>query len=175
MHVTLRGPVVVLLLATAAAASAHRAPGTLSTIAFNAHSGRVEIVHRLHLHDAALGVGSVIDDPFLQLDNLESQARVALYVEERFTIRSGDTLLPLELVGAEIAGDYLMVYQEHAGRLPRRISVRDDILRDAFSGQVNQVNIDDAGTVHTLTFQGDDEWQSFEFRRPAADAARGSR
>jgi len=160
--------VLFVTMAAAATAVAHRATGTLSTIEFNPQTGNVEIVHRLHLHDAVRGVGNVIGEPFLQLDTLESRARVALYVEERFAIRSDNRTLPLTTIGAEIAGDYLLVYQEHEGRLPTRISVRDDILRDAFQGQVNQVNITDAATVRTLTFAGDDRWLAFDFRR--ADA-----
>ncbi|MDZ7644325.1 MAG: DUF6702 family protein [Woeseiaceae bacterium] len=160
---------VLALVAAAATAVAHRAPGSLSTVEFNPQTGSVEIVHRLHLHDAALGVGNVIDEPLLRLDTLESRARVALYVEQRFAIRSDDEPLPLVTIGAEIAGDYLLVYQEHAGRLPARIAVRDDILRDAFDGQVNQVNIADADTVRTLTFAGDDRWKDFEFRRADPD------
>lgn len=160
-------PVVLLLLLCAALpAAAHRAPGSLSTIEFNAHTGMLEIVHRLHLHDAELGVASVLRDPGLSMSKLESRARVALYVEERFRIMIGEAELGLRIVGAEISGDYLMVYQERNGPLPAVVRIRDDILRDAFQGQINQVNITDGDVVRTLTFSANDEWHSFEFRSP---------
>ncbi|ANO49975.1 DUF6702 family protein [Woeseia oceani] len=152
---------IVLLLALLPA-GAHRAPGSLSTIDFNAATGMLEIVHRLHLHDAEIGVAAVLDDPRFSLSQLESRARAALYVEERFQIMSDDAVIGLRLVGAEIAGDYLMVYQERNGPLPAKIRVRNDILRDAFEGQINQVNIASGTTVRTLTFANDDVWHTFE-------------
>lgn len=155
--------VLIVLLLALLPAAAHRAPGSLSTIDFNAATGMLEIVHRLHLHDAEIGVAAVLDDPQLSLSQLESRARVALYVEERFQIMSGDAVIGLRLVGAEIAGDYLMVYQERNGPLPAKIRIRDDILRDAFEGQVNQVNIANGAAVRTLTFATDDVWHTFEF------------
>lgn len=161
---------LLLLLCAALPAAAHRAPGSLSTIDFNAHSGMLEVVHRLHLHDAEIGVATVLNDPSLSLSQLESRARVALYVEERFQIMSGNAVLGLRLVGAEISGDYLMVYQERNGPLPAVVRVRDDILRDAFQGQINQVNIADGSTVRTLTFSADEVWHTFEFRSAAVSA-----
>lgn len=152
-------------------AAAHRAPGSLSTISFNPQTGMTEVVHRLHLHDAELGVAAVLDDASLSLSRLESRARVALYVEERFRLQAGGAELALNTIGAEISGDYLFVYQERRGELPGRYAVRDDILRDAFEGQVNQVNIDTNGVVRTLTFTGDDRWVAFDATAPLPDDA----
>ena len=153
----------VLIMCAALPVAAHRAPGSVSTIEYNRHTGMLEVIHRLHLHDAEVGVAAALDDPSLSLSTLESRARVALYVEERFQIQSDGAQLGLALVGAEIAGDYLLVYQERRGELPRQISVRDDILRDAFPAQINQVNISDGDRVRTLSFSGDDTWRQFEF------------
>lgn len=162
------GAGVLLLALAATVAHAHRAPGSLTTIEFNESTDKVEVVHRLHSHDAELGVGKVIGDPRLRATDLESRAKIALYVEAHFAIRAGGEILPLELVGAEVAGDYLLVYQEREGRLPARIAVRDDILRDAFPGQVNQVNVTDGELVRTLAFAGDDEWHEFAYGNRAA-------
>jgi hypothetical protein len=67
--------------------------------------------------------------------------------------------LELDLVGAELDGEFVLVYQELGGELPDVIAVRNDILRDVLPAQVNHVNIAVGGEVRTLTFQGDDEWQ----------------
>jgi hypothetical protein len=159
---------ILFALLAVATADAHRAPGSLTTIEFNARSGQVEIVHRLHRHDAELGVGNIVGEPALSLNELRSRAQLALYVEERFRITADGEDLPLDLVGTELAGDYLLVYQERARALPPRIAVRDDILRDAFPTQVNQVNITDGEEVHTLTFAGDDVWHEYAFKAPTA-------
>lgn len=154
---------VLLALLAAVPTAAHRAPGSLSTIEWNAATGRTEIIHRLHSHDAELGVGEVLRLSQLSVQTIEGRAHIALYAEERFVIEDETGALALELVGAELAGDYLLVYQERAGRLPARIRLRDDLLRDVFPEQVNQVNIDDGGSVRTLVFSGDTEWLGFEF------------
>lgn len=142
---------------------AHRAPGSLTTVEWNEQTGRTEIVHRLHSHDAELGVGELLDQPGLSVLSLEGRATIALYVEERFAILGEGRRLPLDLVGAELVADFLLVYQEWPDRLPTAVKVRNDILRDAFPAQVNEVNLAHRGVVRTLKFSGDDTWRDFEF------------
>lgn len=149
-------------MALSATAVAHRAPGSLSTIEFNPRTGNTEVVHRLHSHDAELGIGAVIDRNDLSVLSLEDRALIALYVEERFLIESEEGPLHLSLVGAELAADYLLIYREMVGKLPDVIRVRDDVLRDVFPEQINQVNIDTDGSVQSLVFANDDGWRRFE-------------
>ena len=148
-------------LATATYAPAHRAPGSLTSIEWNAQSGKTEIVHRLHSHDAELGVGEITGVGDLSVLTLEGRATIALYVEERFAIASGGKRLSLDLLGAELVADHLLIYQERPGQLPESIRVRDDILRDVFPAQINQVNIARNGVIRTLAFTGDDTWHDF--------------
>jgi hypothetical protein len=153
------------LMLAVAPASAHRMPGSLTTIKKNPTSGTIEVIHRLHTHDAELGMMTVLNDRTVTLDALADRARLALYVEERFVVAGvvdGERgrPLPLELIGAEVDGEFVLVFQEYAGPLPAVVAVRDDILRDVFPGQINHVNIAIGGTVHSVTFQGDDEWQT---------------
>jgi len=160
-----RAIVAVAMLGFALSVFAHRAPGSLSTIKWNAASGRTEIVHRLHSHDAELGVGAVIERPDLSVLDLAGRAYIALYVEERFLMADAEGELELSLVGAIIEGDHILVYQEYAGRLPNTIRIRDDILRDAYPTQVNQVNIEDGDATHSLVFANDDEWHRYKMRQ----------
>ncbi len=151
------------MLCIAALSFADRQPGSLSTIKTNLGTGNIEIIHRLHTHDAELGIISALGDKSLTLDKLVGRAKLALYVEERFIVaalndESIGAPLDLELIGAELDGEFVLVYQEFKGELPPRIAVRDDILRDVFAEQVNHVNIATGGVVHSLTFQGDDKW-----------------
>lgn len=67
--------------------------------------------------------------------------------------------LALRLIGAEVDGEFVLVYQEFTEELPARFAVRNDILRDVFPEQINHVNIAMGGEVHSLTFRGDDDWQ----------------
>ncbi len=149
-------------VAAAASASAHRSKSALTTIERNPVSGRIEIVHSLHWHDAELGLAESTGIARLSLTTVESQARLALYVEERFGLADAKTsqVLPLELVGAEVSGDYVMVYQELAADLPAALAVRHDVLRDVFPEQVNQVNLLQASKVRSLVFTGQDTWKT---------------
>lgn len=154
-----------MLMAIAFTSAAHREPGSLTTIAWNETAGKTEIIHRLHAHDAELGIGTVLNMPDLSVLDLEGRANIALYVEERFHIGSGNVELALDLIGAELAGDHILIYQEHTGRLPAKIRIRDDILRDAYPAQINQVNIKDGNTTHSLVFAGDDQWRAYNFQK----------
>jgi len=145
-------------------ALAHREPGSLTSIDWNEIANKTEIVHRLHSHDAELGIGAVLDMPDLSALDIEGRAYIALYVEERFLIEDDDGELDLELIGAELAGDHVLVYQERSGHLPDKVRIQDNILRDAYPDQVNQVNIEDGNAIHSLTFADDGEdWQVYEF------------
>lgn len=126
---------------------------------------RIEIIHRLHSHDAELGLAAVLGERGISLETLVGRAQLALYVEERFgvaPIENGKVgpRLPLELIGAELDGEFVLVYQEFAGELPAGIVIRDDILRDVFPDQVNHVNVATGGEVRSVTFSEDDEWQT---------------
>ena len=154
----------VALLCITPASFAHRAPGSLTTISWNAVSGRTEVVHRLHTHDAETAVGAFLGVTGLSVGEVEGRAHIALYVEQHFEMKyeAGDNIR-LELLGAELSGDYILVYQESTIRLANNIKIRDDILREAFPAQFNQVNIEDGDRVHSLIFTKDDTWLSYRF------------
>lgn len=105
----------------------------------------------------------MIGEANLSALTLEGRAHIALYVEERFALRREGERLPLDLLGAEVVADYLLVYQEYPEPLSGDIEFRDDILRDVFPAQVNQVNITHDAVVRTLMFAGDDAWHEFDF------------
>jgi len=152
------------MLCIAALSCADRQPGSLSTIKMSPTSGNIEVIHRLHNHDAELGIIAIHGDRSLTLDKLVGRAKLALYVEERFIVAevAVDGIgapLDLELIGAELDGEFILVYQEFRGKLPVNIAIRNDILRDVFPEQINHVNIAVGGEVRSLTFKGDDDWQ----------------
>jgi len=164
-----RQPTVLCLLfaiglLSTIAANGHRMPGSLSTIKRNTETGSIEVIHRLHNHDAELGVVTVSGDRSQTLDQLVGRARLALYVEEKFSLANvtDDAVgapLDLTLIGAELDGEFVLVFQELAGELPPAVAVRNDILRDVFPSQVNHVNIATGDTVRSLTFADEDRWK----------------
>jgi hypothetical protein len=139
-------------------------PGSISTVKRSASGDTIKIIHRLHTHDAELGLAAASGKRNISLETLVDRAQLALYVEERFVIANYadgkiGNRLALELIGAEADGEFVLVYQEFTGELPVDIAIRDDILRDVFPGQVNHVNVAIGGEVRSVTFSGDDEWR----------------
>ena len=137
-------------------ALAHQQKAALTEILFNPRTGNIEVVHRFILHDAEhavrkeLGIGEgLVGSP-------DTQMAFATYVAERFSIATPEgTPLPLTLLGAEVEGGHLWVYQE----TPEpdgltAFSVRHDALRDVWPKQVNRVNVKRDGTIKTLIFSG---------------------
>lgn len=144
---------MVLLLVGIAPAAAHRQPEVETTVqVLEAGDGTetMAITHRLHAHDAQqvlrlLGVHDpVLSDP-------ENQARLALYARDRFEI-AGDA--PSEMVGVELEGNYVFIYQQH----PEVAAiVASGILADMSDAWVNFVYLKDHGghTVRSLVLNAD--------------------
>lgn len=150
-----------LLLGAAPMARAHRAKAALTLVRFNRTSGVLEVEHTLHAHDAEMALNQIAKLSTPDLSQLDDRARLALYVEARFALTPpGGPSLALKLLGAELDGEEVRVYQEMPMTAPpAKLSVRNMILRDVFPVQINQVNFDlygDPARIRTLTFLGGD-------------------
>lgn len=90
--------------------------------------------------------------PLLSVANDEGLARIALYVENHFSILGEQGPLDIELIGAELIGNYIFIYQEWIEPLSPNIFIKNDILREIYPLQINQVNIISEGNIRTLIF-----------------------
>lgn len=153
---------VLIALAFAAGLQAHRVPEALTSIEYNLNTGSTEIVHRLHVHDIEPNIDRILTEGGQSLETLEGRARVSLYVQERFEIILDGELKSavLSLLGAEIEGQYLYVYQEYKGELSDSLKIRNDILRDVFSAQVNTVNLKIGSDIRSFVFAKKDRWKT---------------
>lgn len=147
------------------AAHAHRAKLSITTVEYLAVSGTLEVTHKFHLHDAQEAL--LRSDQGLNgmsIDEIEAQARFALYTADNFSLWTDNKPVELKTIGAEIDGDFLYVYQEaEMKKLPSSLTVDCFILRDVFPGYGNHVNIKDGARVKTLMFSGDDGMKSVEY------------
>lgn len=118
VHVRWLTALCVGALLFSATAAAHRGHGAWSDVTWV--TDRFEIIHRMHLADAIELLNGIAPD--VVIDSIEGQARLALYVEARFTILdSGGAAVPIETIGAEIDDDFLLVYQEWQPESPPAI------------------------------------------------------
>lgn len=149
--------VVLLTLCLAEPSQAHQLHAAITTVLFNGRTGDVEVMHRFFAHDAEHALGLLAGRKADLLDSPADRLRFAVYVHERFELEAvGATLQPLTLVGAELEGDFLWVYQRTPE--PPGISglvARFDALRDLWPDQVNTLNVERNGTVRSLVFAGD--------------------
>lgn len=135
-------------------ASAHRLARTETEIRI-APDGAVSVIHVYHLQDAqsALFQAGIIAQP--DLSSLRARAKLALYTQERFTVAANGIPATLDIIGAEIEGDNVYVYQD--GLIsPGALSIDARMLRDLIKAQSNSVNIIRDGRTLTLDFAGDD-------------------
>lgn len=140
--------------AAAIPASAHRLARTETEIHI-APDGALSVIHVYHLQDAqsALFQAGIIAQP--DLSSLRARAKLALYTQGRFAIAANGIPVTLEIIGVEIEGDSVYVYQDGvigAGAL----SIDARMLRDLIKAQSNSVNIIRAGKTLTLDFAGND-------------------
>ena len=139
--------------------AAHRAHVSLTTVEWNRQDGSLEVIHRFHLHDAQRILDALAPESNLALADLEGRARFALYTEAGFGLWREDekTELQLELVGAEIEGDHILVFREiELPEPPSALRVKCTLLRDLFEDQVGHVNLRISTRTRTLRFAGED-------------------
>ena len=145
---------MVLLALLAIPVSAHQIKAAITTVLFNPRTQNIEVSHRFNLHDAEHAAKALFEKTADILDEIETQERFAKYVTERFTLLDqSDSALPLTLVGFEVEGKHVWVYQE-TQQPPelKGLKVRHDSLRDIWNDQVNTLNVEGKGAVKTLTF-----------------------
>ncbi len=167
MRPLLRLTVALLVLGLQIEAEAHQLRATITTALLNPRTGDIEVMHRVFSHDAEHALALITGRAADLVDDQEDRMRFAVYVHQRFTLEGvGASLAPLELVGAELEGDFLWVYQ----RTPitpglTGLRARFDVLRDVWPDQVNTLNVERQRQVRTLTFAGDTDWLEVELPR----------
>ncbi|MEM9878104.1 MAG: DUF6702 family protein [Pseudomonadota bacterium] len=161
--------ILCLALATCAAVrpeatQAHNSRFGLTTIEWDASSGTLEIVHRLHLGDALAAIEKNLGTGRHSFFGARSLAALGVYVEERFSIFDQDRqALVLDFIGAEVLGQDVLVYQEVKWpKSPMYLQVHNALLTDIQPRQVNQVNLITPTKTLTLIFESGSRLASFE-------------
>lgn len=135
---------------------AHEQKTALTDIFFNERTGHLEVAHRFSIHDAEHTLRKATE---LREDLVRSggaQESFAEYVANRFSLKAGDGRpLRLALVGQELDGGYLWVYQEVplSDLAATSFFVLNTILHDVVEGQRNTVNVRNRARVSTLVFE----------------------
>ena len=145
-------------LAGGGSALAHQQKIAITTVALNARTGMIEIMHQVPLHDAEHALTAQgIRNPDI-IGSSKSREQFAAYVTRRFLIVVDGTAVTPAYVGSEITGGSLWIYQEipapPAGKAALRIN--SQILTDIWARQENRVNIGGGTRPQTLIFKAGD-------------------
>ncbi len=145
-------------LAAAPSAFAHRSQSVLTTINWNIATSTLEVMHRIHAHDAEVGLmqatGSAEN---IDITVTRNQAQLMLYVEKHFSLSAPGGAIELSPVGAEFQSEAIVLYREAKLQAPPpELAIDDRILRDVFDGQTNLVNVKLDRRIRTLIFSGKD-------------------
>ena len=126
------------LLATPALA--HRVKRVESEVVFR-DDGSVSVTHVYHAQDAqdALFGAGLIDKP--DIAGLRERAKLALYTGETFALTVGGEVVPLDVLGAELLGNSVYVYQEADAVPDGTVAVRAAMLHGLLFGQINSVTV----------------------------------
>ena len=127
---------------------------------------RLEVAHRLSIHDAESTLMSVLGARADLTGDDAAQAKFESYVSERFVITDSASGEPvsLTLIGGEVERGYYWVYQEAILETALTgLGITQGVLMDAIPQQINRVNIRHDGAVNTLVFSRDPGPQSFSF------------
>lgn len=141
---------------------AHRQHLSWSTVEWNAQTNILEITHRVHAHDASawLTAQSNVD---IAITDIEQQANFALYCSNNFKLQHSQQWQTLEIVGAELQGNYLLTYQQLTlDSPPISLSYEVSILMDLFQDQEHVVNTISKGQTTSLNFDRQNTHQSVQ-------------
>lgn len=148
---------VMLAIPAASPALAHQQKVTITTVEHNPRTGLLEVVHQIPLHDAehALRTQGISGADIVA--DTDSRRAFAAYVTERFVITAEGEPIALAVLGSEIDGGNLVVYQEAPSPgIGAELSVQSLVLTEVWARQVNRVNVGPQNSPTTLIFRAGD-------------------
>jgi hypothetical protein len=136
-------------------ASAHQQKTAITIVEHNPRSDMLEVVHRIPLHDAEHALKLRGDPAPDVIEDLESRRAFVLYAAERFSIVVDGEELELSVIGSEIEGGSIVVYQEGPSPgIGSELTIQSQVLTDIWARQVNRVNVGGGTDPQTLVFTG---------------------
>lgn len=145
----------LLLLLLAIPASAHQQKTAITIVEHNPRSGMLEVVHRIPLHDAEHALKLRGDPAPDVIEDLESRRAFVRYAANRFSIVANGSEIDLTLIGSEIEGGSIVIYQEGASPgVGVELTIQSQVLTDIWARQVNRVNVGGGTDPETLVFTG---------------------
>ncbi len=139
-------------------AFAHREKATISEVVWSEADGFLYATHKFHMHQTEVSLFKAGITHSAKFESLRARAELALYVEENFKLSTlGGDPIALEVLGAEIEGRDVYVYQQTALKAaPDGLIVSCNLMRSFIPDQINHVDVKLGGETKSLAFRGTD-------------------
>ncbi len=149
--------VMVCSLSVSTLAMSHQMKESISVMTFNQNSGLVEIAHRIYVHDAEVVLKHISDLNRDLLTDHQAQNDFVQYIVNHFSVKFDSVPLALKLLGLEIEGQHIWIYQEYPYSVkPNFISVNYNAMMDLWPDQRHVINIEGLGSVRSMQLLSDD-------------------
>lgn len=153
---------------------AHQQREAYTTVVLNNKNATVEVMHRVLLHDAEHIFPHLVDYKKLGLSldllsDKRSQRVLADYIKSSFALADGDQKpLPLNLVGFEVEGKFLWVYQESSSLINDALFVKYSAMQEFWSDHINHINVESGREVQSIRLEKSDinNWQLLTLTKP---------
>ena len=142
-------------------ASAHTLKLSTTEIVWHPENRQMQVTHAIHLDDA-MALMADLGSPEGEM-TIALQARLMLYLEQRFSLVIGGKPLALEPIGAQLLGDFLWLYQEQDRvPVPHDLQVHIRLLQEYFPDQRHLINLSIGSNTRTLRLNAESPGGSFE-------------
>jgi hypothetical protein len=145
--------------------SAHRELESLTTLTWNPRSEVVEVIHQIHQHDAQEVLNNLpgLDKETRDLGSVSGRAHIALEVEKAFSINEGGKQTDIQLVGATLDADFILVFQEFAFEDQEEITMRFTLFKNIFEDYISRVTVLLSGLNRTVFFNRQNITHTIDF------------
>ena len=143
---------VLMLLGYGAFASAHKYFFGLTELSVNSNNQTIEIIHQFTAHDIENAIAEQKQEHFSP-EHPKYDLYIKNYFDNHFQLDVNQKKIELSWVGLELIKGKVIIYQEapFKNKLAGLV-VKNDLLVDTYTKQVNTVNYQDSVLKGSLTF-----------------------
>ena len=159
---------IAVLVILSGNVDAHEQKSSITVVLANKNSGLLENNHRINIHDAEQALTQLFGGKTDKINDPRTQTRFSDYIQDHFSLRISDQHpIALTYVGYEVDGKFFWVYQESPlpSSIPQ-IQVFANALQSVWKRQTNLVNFEGLGSIQSLRFRFNTEWQTVHFNHP---------
>jgi len=144
----------MLLVGLAASAAAHTYFFGVSELNLSKTSKQIEVIHQFTAHDIENSITELKQIHF-SAEHPKYDQYIQNYFEKHFSLEQNNKKVLLHWIGFEIKRGQLFAYQESSNKnFLGHLMVKNTILVDTYTKQINIVNYQDLTLAPTVKFRG---------------------